>query len=330
MNIETAPRLPFIIAEAAQGYEGNEKVVDLLIKATASAGADAVKFQIMVADDSALPDYQHYESYKKLELPWEVWENAIQEAHRRNIMFYMEALGTTAIEKLSSKGIDGYKIHATNIKNEKILKLVAATKKAVLLSTGGCEKEEIDRALAILEGCEVTIMHGFQAVPTGLPDNHIRRIVTLREIYGLPIGFQGHTDGDSEFAPLVPLLALGAGAILVEQHITLSRKAKMRDHISALNTEEFARWVTMIRQISSALGNKEWVLTEKEREYRKEMRRAVCSLVDIAKGETVKEDHIAFKRTARADVIYDLREVIGKMATRVIARNSPLKKEDFM
>lgn len=322
--------LPYIIAEAAQGYEGDEKVVDLLIKAAAAAGADAIKFQIMVADDSALPDYQHYALFKTLELPWAVWEGAIEETHRQGLAFYMDALGITAIEKLSNQGVDGYKIHATNINNARILKLVAATKKAVLLSTGGCEHDEVDRALKMLEGCEVTIMHGFQAEPTDLYDNHIQRITTLKETYGLPVGFQDHTAGDSEFAFLVPFIAMGAGATLIEKHITLSRAAKMEDYVSALNAEEFARWVMMVRQIAQALGNKEWILTEKEREYRKKVKRAVCSAEDISEGQTLHEGMLVFKRTNQQDVLYELTEVVGKKAKHAINKNMPVRSADIL
>lgn len=322
--------LPYIIAEAAQGYEGNEKVVNLLIQAASAAGADAIKFQIVVADDSALPDYQHYQLFKTLELPWAVWEGAIEKARRLGLAFYMDALGTTAIERLSSRGVDGYKIHATNINNVKILKLVAATKKAVLLSTGGCERDEVDHALKRLEGCAITIMHGFQAEPTDLTDNHLQRITTLKETYGLPVGFQDHTAGDSEFAFLVPFIAMGAGATLIEKHLTLSRAAKMEDYVSALNAEEFARWVTMVRQIAPVLGNKEWMLTEKEREYRKKVKRAVCSAEDISAGQTIHEEMLVFKRTNQQDVLYELAEVVGKKAKRAINKNMLIRSVDIL
>ena len=48
---------PFIIAEAAQGYEGNPEIAKLLLTAAAKANADAVKFQIIYADDIAVPNY---------------------------------------------------------------------------------------------------------------------------------------------------------------------------------------------------------------------------------------------------------------------------------
>lgn len=330
IDIEYMGKELFIIAEAAQGYEGSEKLVELLIKAAVFSGADAVKFQVMVADDSALPDYQHYQLFKTLELPWAVWEHAIEEAHRQGLLFYMDALGATAIKTLDRKGVDGYKVHSTNINNIMLLELVASTKKPVLLSTGGCQKDEIDRALEILKDCEVVIMHGFQAEPTELADNHLNRIRTLKELYKKPIGFQDHTAGDLELASFVPLLAIGAGATVIEKHLTLSRVAKMEDYVSALNAEEFARWVALTRQAYTTLGNEQWILTDKEQEYRKKTRRAVCALHDIAQGDTILADHLTFKRTATQGVIYDAAEVIGRRASRNIKINTPVIKDDLI
>ena len=49
MNIE-------IIAEIAQGFEGKPEQSRLLIKAASAAGANAVKFQLVYADELATPD----------------------------------------------------------------------------------------------------------------------------------------------------------------------------------------------------------------------------------------------------------------------------------
>ena len=45
-----------IIAELAQGFEGRPEQARLLIKAAASAGADAAKYQLVYADELATPD----------------------------------------------------------------------------------------------------------------------------------------------------------------------------------------------------------------------------------------------------------------------------------
>ena len=47
-----------IIAEIAQGYEGDTKLTELLTTGALKSGADAVKFQLVFADELATPYYQ--------------------------------------------------------------------------------------------------------------------------------------------------------------------------------------------------------------------------------------------------------------------------------
>ena len=54
MNIE-------IIAEIAQGYEGNEKLTELLLKGAIAADADSIKIQVIYADELSTQTYEHYD-----------------------------------------------------------------------------------------------------------------------------------------------------------------------------------------------------------------------------------------------------------------------------
>ena len=64
-----------IIAEIAQGFEGNFTQSKLLISAAAKSGADAVKFQLVYADELATADYQYYSLFKNLEMSEMQWKD---------------------------------------------------------------------------------------------------------------------------------------------------------------------------------------------------------------------------------------------------------------
>ncbi len=320
---------PFIIAEIAQGYEGSAKLVELFVKAASYAKADAIKFQIFYADELALPDYEYYQLYRTLELPLEIWEKAIKESHSRGMEFYSDVFGKDSFRDLEKIGVDGYKIHATDISNDNILRIVAEAKKKVFLSTGGCHLDEVDRALDILRGCQVTLMHGFQAEPTKTEDNNLRRIRTLRSKYVNPIGFQDHTAGDSPCASYLSFVAMGLGVDVIEKHLTLSRGAQIEDCISALTPDEFAKWAELTRGISLSLGTEKWELSESELRYRGKVKRAVCSAAEISKGEIFKEDNLTLKRTNNKNAITEISRVVGKRAGRNIPDNTPIEKGDL-
>ena len=54
-----------IIAEIAQGYEGNQRQTLELTKAALSTNCDVIKFQCLYADETAVPSYVHYDFFKK-------------------------------------------------------------------------------------------------------------------------------------------------------------------------------------------------------------------------------------------------------------------------
>lgn len=328
MEHHRATPTPFIVAEIAQGYEGAEKLIEIFVKAAAAGGADAVKFQILFADESALPDYTHYALYRRLEFPPEVWERAVRQAHALGMQFYMDALGVRSMAMLESFGVDGYKIHTGSITNPHILRAVSKAKKPVLLSTGGNTPEEIDRALATLSGCPVTLMVGFQAEPTPIEDNHIARIRTLSDRYRLPIGFQDHAAGVDPIAPFLPFLALGAGATLIEKHLTLSRLAEMEDCISAFTVEEFAVWAARMREAARALGKSAWELTDRELQYKLKARKAICATRRISEGEQIREEDITCKRAHTPDALFDISAVVGNRAARSIEENTAITRAD--
>ncbi|MDO8463219.1 MAG: N-acetylneuraminate synthase family protein [bacterium] len=324
---------PFLIAEVAQGYEGSEKLVALFVQAAAAAGADAVKFQIFYADESAFPDYTHYALYKQLELPPAVWERAVADAHARGMAFYADAIGRASFAMLERIGVDGYKVHTSNIANTPLLHVVAAQssrERHMLISTGGCLPDEVDAAVALFAGHPITIMHGFQAEPTDIADNNLRRITTLAERYRASIGFQDHTAGDSDLAPFTAFMAIGLGATVIEKHLTLSRRAGMEDWVSALTPEEFLDFSQKVKTAYAALGSQEWALTDREWAYRKKLQRTVCAYRDIAPGEVMCAEDLILKRTSKINTITAVADVIGKRARRAIASDTIIAAGDLV
>ncbi|MBW2559309.1 MAG: N-acetylneuraminate synthase family protein [Deltaproteobacteria bacterium] len=286
-----------------------------------------MKFQVFFAEELATPDYVHWDLFRNLELPQHVWERAVSDAHASGLRFYSDVFGTRSLEMLEACGADGYKIHATDVDNTSLLEHVSIKRKPVLLSTGGRLPEEIDHALKVLEGCDITLMYGFQAEPTPLGENHLSRIPLLRERFGLPVGFQDHTEGASVFAWYVPYLALGLGASVIEKHLTLSHVAELEDHVSALTGDEFACWVAEMKKCTDALGDANWALTSSEQDYRDKVIRAVCSVRQIPVGSRISTDDLTLLRTSDPQAIVETSQVVGRLARIAISPHTAVREE---
>ena len=112
-----------IIAEIAQGFEGDEKLASLLTKGAIASGADAVKFQLVYADELATPDYQHYQLFKELEMERIVWTNICKQIHKANKKIYFDIFGLISLEIAKKIGADGVKISTTEFYNNVLFHL---------------------------------------------------------------------------------------------------------------------------------------------------------------------------------------------------------------
>ena len=83
-----------------------------------------------------------------------------------------------------------------------------------------------------------------QVDPTELGDNQVSRLHRLRERYPTcELGFADHVPEDEEDRFWLATVAVGAGATVIEKHLTLDRAAPGPDHASSLEPGEFADMV---------------------------------------------------------------------------------------
>jgi N,N'-diacetyllegionaminate synthase len=129
-------------------------------------------------------------------------------------------------------------------------------------------------------------------------------------------------------------MSLGAGATLVEKHLTLNRALQMEDHESALNPDEFADYSKQLRLATQAYGasidTEDFGMTTDEAKYRSVIRRHVVASVDIQEGQAITPFDVKLKRSSAENPITDLTSVYGKRAIRGIKQNSPINQGDLL
>ncbi len=321
-----------IIAEIAQGYEGNPKLAELLVKGALVSGADAVKMQLVFADELCVPTYPYYDLFKSLEMTDEVWNGLVKRVHEAGKRIYLDVYGDRSLTLASRLGADGVKISTTDFYNLPLIKKAFAGFENVFLSTGGVPVDDLDALMNMyVLPNNLTLMHGFQAEPTETADNNLARIATLRARYpSVNIGFMDHSPGCIAEAFQLPLVALGLGVSCIEKHITLDYGLQIEDYISALSIDRFSEFVKMIRAIEPALGVSEMLLTSKEIEYKKRAGKVVVASRKLPKGTYITEDDVAMKRvsTTPSESYYrQVAPVIGKIITIQLEKDSPLEKD---
>lgn len=316
----------------SQTYEGSFDVARILVDAAIKAVADAIKFQVFEADELATSDYKHYKLFKKIELSGKQWGALIKRAHEGGILALADVFGIKSAKMLLRLGIDGFKIHPTDIKNIPLLIFLARSGKPLLLSVGGSHKEEIEKAIGVLKkhgAKEIVLLHGFQSYPTLVKDTNLNKIKLLKETFGLPVGFADHIDGDHELKFDLCFLALGMGVSVLEKHITLERILKMEDYESALNPSVFGDFVARVRELETSFGKEMFDFSEAEQAYRMGTKKHIVAARNMKKNTQIKAEDVVMKRTSEEYPFQEIEEIVGKTTARPIQKDRVIKLEDL-
>jgi len=323
-----------IIAEIAQGFEGKFEQAKLLIQAAASSGASAVKFQMVYADELATPDYKYFDLFKSLEMSDKAWKELSDFASKSKIEMQLDIFGTKSLNLAENLDVNTIKLHGTDIVNLNLLNEVSLSSvKRILLGAGGAYLDEIEKALEILSKKQVVVLCGFQGYPTPTNTNHLKRISLLDRHFSskfsnVSIGFADHALPESNLSIPIVSMAIGAGAKVIEKHLTLGRSMKLEDYESALNPDEFLIFTKTIFESSTAFGNSslsnDFDMSNLEIDYRGQIRRHVVSTKALRPGDEITVDDVTLKRTSSKNPITDLRDVYKKRLVSEVSANKPI------
>jgi len=324
---------PFVIAEIANAHNGSTKELENLVDKVIQTKTDGIKFQFFKAKDLLVESHPEFQIFKMLEIPDLFWKKIFVKLNKTNLRIFVDIFSLERAKFANSLKADGYKIHSSDIDNTDLLELVASFQKPILLSCSGCTISEIDNAISIIQqhkNNKIVLMHGFQGFPTKLSEINLNRINSLQDRFNFPVGYMDHIDGDSEISTILPLLAIGKGAFVIEKHITLDRSLKQEDYQSSLNPDEFKYMVDMIRKSFDTLGNDSFDLTGCELKYRQNMKKKIIARKTIAKNSIITKSDITFSRSDEATDILPKDLVIGGRVKNSIKKNEVLTRKNTL
>ncbi len=320
----------FIIAEAGVNHNGKVSLAKQLVDAAVSAKADAIKFQTFSASALVLPSvasskYQiknikakisQRKLLKQLELSFEAHQEIANYCRKKNIEFMSSPFDIESVELLEKTGVKRYKIPSGEITDIPLLKKVAATNKPLIISTGMCTIHEIEIALNTIRKInafnpQITLLHCTSSYPTMPEDVNLKAMLTLQDLFKLPIGYSDHTIGYE-----IAIAAAALGATVIEKHLTISRKLKGPDHLVSLEPSEFATMIAAIRNVENALGSFSKKPVKSEQEAIKLARKSIVAKCDITKGTEFSETNLTTMRpgTGLSPIYWN--EIIGRLSTK--------------
>lgn len=332
----------FIIAEAGVNHNGDIELAKKLIDVAKEAGVDAVKFQTFHAEEivslkSKKADYQYrskektqYEMLKKLELSFSEFRELKKYCDSKCIEFMSTPYDIKSVEFLNNIEVNRFKISSADLINEPLIEAISKTKKQIILSTGMANLGEIEKTISIslinnLGNKDIILLHCTTSYPTSYDQVNMNVLHTLKEAFGLPVGYSDHTLGIE-----IPIMAVSMGAKVIEKHFTLDRTMEGPDHFASLEPNELKEMVKSIRNIEKAFGNGRKVITDDEKKNMLYMRRSLHASIDIKKGELIKNNNIKITRPFDGIEPWFVDIISGKKVKNNVKKDDPIRWEDLL
>ncbi|MCP4848681.1 MAG: pseudaminic acid synthase [Verrucomicrobiaceae bacterium] len=326
----------YVIAEISANHNQDIGEAKELIGIAKNCGADAVKLQTYTPDTLTIDCDNEwfqigkgtlwegknlYQLYGEAYTPWEWHEALFAHAKEVGITLFSSPFDESAVEFLEGLDVPAYKIASFEMVHHPLIRKVAETGKPVIISTGMASLAEISEAVEVFRaagGRELALLKCTSAYPAPAEEVNLRRIPHMAEAFGVPVGLSDHTMGST-----VPAAAVALGACIIEKHFTRSRETPGPDSAFSLEPDEFKAMIDAVRMAEAAVGSVNYSLTDKEVASRV-FRRSLFVVEDIEQGAVFTAQNVRIVRPGYGLAPKHIDKVLGKSASRNIARGAPL------
>lgn len=331
---------PFVIAEIGVNHDGDPDRAIELVHAAAAAGADAVKFQWfeadrLVGDAGATADYQRRAGVRdqksmlrSLELGADDLARGVSAAHASGIAAIVTVFSTELVPAAAALDWDAWKTASPDLVHRPLLEALASDGRPMFVSTGAADLDEVRRADDWLSERSVAFLHCVSAYPTPESEAALSGIEAIARATGRPTGYSDHTSAWTTGG-----LAVAAGAVVLEKHLTWSRSATGPDHASSIEPAEFARYVEFVRRahaaLGTAVGDSGKRVSAIEADVRRVARQSLRAARDLRVGTTVTRDDLVVKRPGDGLEPWRLDEVVGRTLRVDRGVDDPIRAEDL-
>ncbi len=331
---------PVAIAEVGVNHNCDMDIAHKMVHAAQDAGAHIIKFQSFVSEEeiSVYADKAEYqkettgdaggqlEMAKALELTPDQLKDLRAYCHKVQAPFLCTAFESISLDLIVRQmGVKSVKIASSEVTNHPFLKEIAETGVGIIISTGASNLEEAGDALKVLQQAgaeEILMLHCVSQYPAVMEQINLRAMHTMREAFGIPIGYSDHTAGFE-----APIAAAALGARAVEKHFTLDRNMEGPDHRASIEPDELAIMVRGMKMAHQAIGDGIKKPVACEEANRTLIRKAIVARRPFPAGHVIRYEDVAFKRPVNGIEPFDWDKVEGKALKEAVETDQPLQWE---
>jgi N,N'-diacetyllegionaminate synthase len=242
-----------IIGEMGVCHNGNLDTAKQLADAAKTAGCDMVKTQLFDVERVYAPD--KWKEMKAVELSRDDVAKLKEHCDSIGIEFLCTPDEIEDARFLSGIGVKRIKTSSQDVTNIPFLRQIAKLGLPIIMSTGACAQEEMDRAIWTVQSeqgrsWDLTVLHCVSSYPPPISESNLRVLIYMSRSYFCRYGYSDHTLTETS-----ALVALGLGATMFEKHFTLDRKQRGPDHGMSMEPKELRAYVNKLRIAELSMGD---------------------------------------------------------------------------
>ena len=313
----------FVIAEVGHNHQGDLGKAKELFRTAKECGADAVKLQ--KRDNRALytramydKPYDHDGSFggtygqhrEFLEFGLREYLELQDYCREIDIIFFSTAFDIPSADFLAELDVPAYKLASGDLKNIPLLRHVARLGKPMLVSTGGGDLEDVERAYeAVMEiNPQLALLQCTATYPSEAEEMNLRVLETYaRRFPKAVIGLSDHYNGI-----VMAVAGYLLGARIVEKHFTLNHTWKGSDHAMSLEPIGLRKMVRDLHRTRAALGDGVKRLLPAESSAMLKMGKKLVATRALPIGHVLARQDVSVKSPGDGLAPYELERVLGR------------------
>ena len=328
-----------IIAEIGSVHDGSFGNAKKLISIAKESGANAVKFQMHIADeestkDAPSPSYfkseKRYSYFQRTAFSILEWRKLISFTNKLRMIFICSPFSIKALSILiEDLNVNHIKIASGEINNIPLIESLLKYKKQnlkIYLSSGMSTLSELKKTFSILKKFDPIVMQCTSMYPCDAKNVGINNIDIFKKTFKCRIGFSDHTQGYA-----ASISAIMKGAEVIEKHITFSKKMYGSDAKFAMEPNEFKVFSDEINFTLEMLKNPidKNNLNKNLNSMRKTFNKSIYANKELKKNDTIKFEDLSFKKPSVGIPASEYKNVIGKKIKKNISKNQNIKFNDI-
>lgn len=323
---------PFFLIEEGQANLGDFAKAKRMIEVAAQCGADGIEFQLARAADFYVKSDPGYEKYLKREFDEVQLKELVEYSKLQRLEFVVAPLSAKLVEILTGLNISAFTVNSSDLNNPEIIDAIAQSGIPFTFSLPLATEAEIDWAVKRIskqaEG-RFGLLLGQHTMASGghgvsLEHTNLGFLRTLKQRYGVPVGFVDHTPYEWMSA-----VAVAAGAEIVTKHLALKRSERGPDWQVCLEPDEMQNAISLARKAGTSISSKSKVLAPGEHLDQSIMRRSIVALRDLPIGTVLTRSDLAFKRPGTGLELNCVESLISRRLRRAIGCDQQIKLEDL-